>query len=327
MLAPLRDMGGLYENGLANHPEKFQDARLVNEIREGLRSRRLTESDVDLILCMFQIAGRAYKAKPIQLSEPQFFQSVFIDEVQDFSEQQVFLMAEQARPEYRAVTAVGDLAQKLHNGTAIDVRACLRHGNLAYVKLNENLRQAGAPGLALFSACFREAARGDSIDQQLVKAAKGAGPDVVRPIQGVCANDRDLDSRILRELGKLGPNQTVVVVFPNPSRADEVYSRLKPGLTAGMISASLSSHVDLSKRFVRHFATIENTKGLEFDVVLAAMLDDYDLSNDLDRNRLYVGITRAKQRLILLSRRAELSAFLSKVVTRYQTLLPIGSTP
>lgn len=322
MLAPLRDMGGLYEAGLAGLAESFPDAELAEEIRASLRSGKLTESDIDLLLCLFQIAGRSYKAKPAQLSEPPFFQSVFIDEVQDFTEQQAFLMAEQARPEYRAVTVVGDLAQKLHNGTTIDVRACFPRGRLDYVKLTQNLRQAGAPGLALFSACFREVVHQDvEVDPRVVEAAVNAGPGIVRPIQGVCPNDTDLDRRILDELTKLRPNQTAVVVFPTRGKAEEVFARLQSGLAEKMINADISSHVDLSKRFVRHFATIENTKGLEFDVVLLPMLDDYDLSGDLDRNRLYVGVSRAKQRLILLSRQKDLDPVLDKVVSKYRALL------
>ncbi len=327
MLAPLRDLGGLYEAGLVNHAMFFPDAKLVGEIKENLRVRKLTESDIDLLLCLFQIAGRSYKAKPMQLSEPPFFQSVFIDEVQDFTEQQVFLMAEQARPEYRAVTVVGDLAQKLHNGTTIDVKACFPRGNLQYVKLSQNLRQADAPGLALFSACFRAVAHEDGeIDSHVVDAAIEAGPSIVRPVQGVCPSDADLDQRILHELAKLGANQTAVVAFPTRAKAEEAFSRLQAGLTEKMITAEISSHVDLSKRFVRHFATIENTKGLEFDVVLLPMLDDYDLSTDLDRNRLYVGISRAKQRLILLSRQKDLNPVLDKIVSNYRALLGAPAT-
>lgn len=322
MLAPLRDMGGLYEAGLAGLAESFPDPRLAAEINASLRSGKLTESDIDLLLCLLQISGRSYKAKPSQLSEPPFFQSVFIDEVQDFTEQQVFLMAEQARPEYRAVTVVGDLAQKLHNGTTIDVRACFPRAKLGYVKLSQNLRQAGAPGLALFSACFREVAHQDGeVDPQVLEAALTAGPGMVFPVQGICPNDADLDRRILDELAKVGPNQTAVVVFPTRGNAQSVFARLQSGLAEKMINADISGHVDLSKRFVRHFATIENTKGLEFDVVVLPMLDDYDLLGDLDRNRLYVGVSRAKQRLVLLSRQKALDPVLDKVVAKYRTLL------
>lgn len=327
MLASLRDMGGLYEEGLQASPELFQDTTLAGEIHASLASGKLTESDIDVLLCLFQIAGRAYKANPTQLAEPTFFQSVFIDEVQDFTEQQVFLMTEQARPEYRAVTVVGDLAQKLHNGSAIDVRACFPRGKLEYVKLTENLRQAGAPGLALFSACLREIAHADGpVDNRLVEAALSAGHDIVRPVQGVCHTDADLDLRILEELTKLRSNQTAVVVFPSRKSAQDAFDRLHRALTEKMVNANISDHVDLAKRFVRHFATIENTKGLEFDVVLMPMLDDYDLSTDLDRNRLYVGVSRAKQRLILLSRQKELDPMLAQVVHKYRSLLGAPSS-
>lgn len=322
MLAPLRDMGGLYEAGLVGLAKYFPDTELAEEIRASLQAGKLTESDIDLLLCLFQIAGRSYKATPPQLSEPQFFQSVFIDEVQDFTEQQVFLMAEQARPEYRAVTIVGDLAQKLHNGTIIDIKTCFPRVRLDSVKLTQNLRQGGAPGLALFSACFRDVVHQDGeVDPRVIEAAINAGPDIVRPVQGICPTEHDLDRRILDELNELGPHQTAVVVFPTREQAEEVFARLQPGLTERMINADISSHVDLSKRFVRHFATIENTKGLEFDVVLLPMLDDYDLSGDLDRNRLYVGVSRAKQRLILLSRQQNLDPVFNKVVRKYCALL------
>lgn len=322
MLAPLRDMGGLYEAGLINHTTSFPTTDVIEEIKQNLHLRKLTNSDIDLLLCMFQIAGRSYRATPTQLSEPPFFQSVFIDEVQDFTEQQVFLMAEQARPEYRAITVVGDLAQKLHNGTSIDVRACLPRGKLEHVKLSLNLRQADAPGLALFSECFRALAYGDvEIDSRVVETAVNAGSEIALPIHGICPDDTHLDQRILEELTKLGGSQTAVVVFPTRVKAEETFTRLQIGLAEKMINADISSHVDLSKRFVRHFATIENTKGLEFDVVLLPMLDDYDLSDDLDRNRLYVGISRAKQRLVLLSRQKNLDPVLDKVVSSYRALL------
>lgn len=65
---------------------------------------------------------------------------MFIDEVQDFTEQQVYLMAEQAKPDYKAVTAVGDIAQKLHHGSTIDIQKCFPGTSIDHVKLTENLR-------------------------------------------------------------------------------------------------------------------------------------------------------------------------------------------
>jgi DNA helicase IV len=281
----------------------------------------LTSADLDLLLCLHQIAGRGFKGSPATASEPTFYQSVFIDEVQDFTEQQVFLMAEQARPEYRAVTVAGDLAQKLHNGSCIAVRACFPSHKLEYVKLTENLRQAESPGLALFSACFREVAHGDGDGLERAVACLEDVTEVGRPRMRVCESAADLDERILKELEDVPSTQTLAVVFPSKECATAVFDRLKSSLATRMITAELSSHVDLSKRFVRHFAEVENTKGLEFDVVILPMLEMFDLDRELDRNRLYVAVTRARKRLVFMSCKRELHPVMNRVVERYQQIL------
>lgn len=322
VLAPLRDMGSLYLEGLESYREIFSDSVLADEIIAGLRSRKLTGSDIDLLLCMFQISCRSFRGQAAQLSNSPFYQSVFIDEVQDFTEQQIFLMAEQARPEYRAVTVVGDLAQKLHNGTGVDIAACFPRGMLNYTRLTENIRQAGAPGLALFSACFREVVQRDgAVDDRVASNAIHARRWGVEPILRSCQESQELDRHILEELANLPNGHTAVVIFPNAVDADVVFKRLRSRLEERMISAEVSSQVDLSKRFVRHFATVENTKGLEFDVVLIPMLDSYDLLCDRDKNRLYVGITRARRRLVLLAESAQLHPSLQMVFSRYRNFL------
>ena len=63
-----------------------------------------------------------------------------------------------------------------------------------------------------------------------------------------------------------------------------------------------------------------NSKGLEFDVVLLAGVDHYDLGNASQINRLYVGITRARQSLVLLSGTKGLTPQLAEVRTLYQDL-------
>ncbi len=320
LLAPFRDMAALYLAGIKTYPEVFPEASVVENVQNGLMEGKLTSADVDLLLCLFHVVGRSYSGTPGFLAEPSYYQSVFIDEVQDFSEQQVFLMAQQARPEYRAVTAVGDLAQKLHNGTSIDVQACFPDGRLDYVRLSRNMRQAKTPALALFSACFREVVHQDGeVAQDVGEAARSAGHGVSKPYLEICPTDADLDDRLLQELAAVASNQTAVVAFPDRAIAEAVFERLRSRISEKMINADLSGHVDLSKRFVRHFTTIENTKGLEFDVVLLPLLERYDLSTALDQNRLYVGISRARERLVLLSGTAHLDSLLASSITRFES--------
>lgn len=52
---------------------------------------------------------------------------------------------------------------------------------------------------------------------------------------------------------------------------------------------------------MRHFTSVAHAKGLEFDVVIVPYLERYDLDEGGDVNRLYVALTRARRRLIVMS--------------------------
>ena len=147
-MRPLTTLADAYAEVLGQVPEQFPDHNVAVAVHLQLKKRKLTDSDIDLLLCLAHIVGKGYTGQPSSLSEPAFHQAVFIDEVQDFTEQQVYLMSQQARPEYRAVTVVGDRAQKLHNGRSIDVVACFPGESVPVVQLTENMRQMAAPALA-----------------------------------------------------------------------------------------------------------------------------------------------------------------------------------
>jgi hypothetical protein len=155
LLQPLAFVADAYAVALAVNVSLFPDTGLTSQIVEQLNHKKLADEDIDLLLCLYHLIGRGFDGNPEQLRTPFFYQSVFVDEVQDFTEQQIYLMVEQARPEYFAVTVVGDIAQKLHNGSSIDVRACFPGKRLQNVQLSKNMRQAEVPGIAWFSARFR----------------------------------------------------------------------------------------------------------------------------------------------------------------------------
>lgn len=322
LLSPLQDIAELYTQSLRSPGNAYPHRSHAESIANQLENRQLTKADVDLVLCLMQIIGRGFKGAPYSLTDPEFYQSVFIDEVQDFTEQQVYLMSQQARSEYRAVTVVGDLAQKLHHGDSINVAACFPGQELSYVRLSENLRQAEAPGLALLSACFRAVVQEDGdVDPKVVDQALAAGGTLVRPLMKVCRDDSALDDRVLNEILGIKPHQTAAVIFPDEASAKLMYARLRDRLVQAMVPAEFSDRVDLSKRYVRHFTEVEKVKGLEFDTVLLPMLEAYDLDAKLQRNRLYVGITRARSRLVLLPRSRGLHPLLQRVVDEYQRLI------
>ena len=322
LLQPLASVADQYLAALQSSAGMFPDADLAQRLCAQLSKFKLADEDIDLLLCLSHLMGRGLKQGGLkQLQEPTFYQAVFVDEVQDFTEQQVFLMVEQANPKYRAVTVVGDIAQKLHHGSSIDLKACFLGQPVPHVKLTENLRQAEAPGLALFSACFRAVLQGGEPPQPaLADKAKQQGATLIRPRIQVCETDELMDALILEALVSAKRHQTVAVLFPDSVTAVKVYKRLEVELRERMVEAELSEKVNLARRHVRHFADVANSKGLEFDVVLLAGVDQYDLSNSSHINRLYVGITRARQNLVLLSGTKTLAPQLAEVRAVYQDL-------
>ncbi len=323
LLQPLAHVADQYLSVLQSSAAIFPNPALALRLAAQLGKFKLADEDIDLLLCISHLMGRGLKQGGLsQLHEPAFYQAVFVDEVQDFTEQQVFLMVEQSNPKYRAVTVVGDIAQKLHHGSSIDLRACFPGKDVPHVLLTENLRQADAPGLALFSACFRAVLQGGvQPSEALAEKARQEGHDLVRPRILVCERDDAMDARIVEALNSVKRHQTVAVLFPDANTAAKTYKRLELGLRESLVDAELSEKVNLARRHVRHFADVANSKGLEFDVVLLAGVDSYNMNNASQVNRLYVGITRARQNLVLLSGSKKLSPQLTQVRTLYQDLV------
>ena len=325
---PLSAMADLYRDSLKNFPSCFPNNKLSIAILSQLNQFKLDEEDIDLLLCISNLVGRGMKQGGIkQLQEPNIYQSVFVDEVQDFTEQQVYLMVEQANPRYRAVTIVGDTGQKLHHGSSIDLRSCFPGQSLSYVRLSENLRQADMPGLALFSACFRsELQGGEGPNAKLVAKASEQKDKLVRPKFIVCNPQLMIDDRIVEILLQVKPYQTVAVLFPDQRSAEEAFQRLEQRLRENMINVEYSDQINLARRHIRHFSYIAKAKGLEFDVVVLANVDEYDLKNPTQINRLYVGITRARKDLILLKSSKNFGFQFQKVWARYQGLVGLSAT-
>ena len=322
LLQPLVNVADQYLVALQESANTFPDPDLAKRLHTQLGEFKLATEDIDLLLCLSHLMGRSLKKGGLkQLQEPTFYQAVFVDEVQDFTEQQVFLMVEQANPKYRAVTVVGDIAQKLHHGSTIDLTACFPSQSVPHVRLTENLRQADVPGLALFSASFREIFQdGDPPSTNLVERARQQGDRLVRPLIEVCGTNEVMDAQIVEALILANRHQTVAVLFPNSQAAVKAYERLEVKLRENMVEAEFSGNVNLARRHVRHFADVSNSKGLEFDVVLLADVDHYDLNNGSQINRLYVGITRARQTLVLLSAAKALPPQLAQLHSVYQNL-------
>lgn len=327
LLQPLGFLADAYADALTQRQAIFPNAKAATHIAQQLKERKLADEDIDLLLCLAHIVGRGFTGAPATLSDPDFYQAVFVDEVQDFTEQQVYLMVEQARPEYRAVTVVGDIAQKLHNGSAIDIPACFPGESVSTVQLTENLRQLEAPGLAWFSACFRAELRdgltGASPSAALAERMREHADRLRGPELVLVEDDDELAEQVIEVLGALSARQTAAVILPNAATAAAFHARCKSDLSARMVDAELSEKIDLSRRHVRHFTSVENAKGLEFDVVIVPYLERYCLDNDMDVNRLYVALTRPRRKLVLISHVSRPESVFDAVWARYENTVAL----
>lgn len=323
LLEPLTFLADAYAVALAAYPSRFPDETLATRISEQLHTRKLAEQDIDLLLCLAHIVGRGFSGVPEALKEPPFYQAVFVDEVQDFTEQQIFLMVEQARPEYRAITVVGDIAQKLHNGSVIDILACFPGKGVPRVQLTENLRQLDAPGLAWFSACFRaelqDGLTGDRPSESLLASLRHQADGMSGPELQLVNDAADLREQVVAALQQALPHQTAVVILNDPESAAAFYDDCRTSLVAQMVESELSDKIDLSRRHVRHFTSVTHAKGLEFDIVIVPYLERYDLTDPTQVNRLYVALTRSRRKLLLLSDASHSNARFDRVWQRYES--------
>ena len=82
------------------------------------------------------------------------------------------------------------------------------------------------------------------------------------------------------------------ILCKDAKSADELYENLK-----NQIDCTLNKFEN-GKLLI---ASVNNVKGIEFEEVIVANLDNYDFKNDLDKNILYNIVTRATNKLVLLS--------------------------
>jgi superfamily I DNA/RNA helicase len=301
---PLKNFAGLYAKALYEYADSFPDAAIAWQVLERLEDQRLSDSDIDLLLCLAHDLSAGVTANlPSSLREASFYQSVFVDEVQDFSEQQIYLMTSQADPRYSAITVVGDRSQQLLRNEEMHIADCFPIGKRPeFVTLDENLRQKGQPDLAALSAVLRQLFElGADTDVQRLYAALVNDQESEQgayTLRGFARRDEEF--KYLCELiAAIPENQSVAVVLPDQETARSLHAFCAQALEGSFRKMSVSEQIDLSKKYLVHFTSVLHVKGLEFDVVLLPMVDQYDLGQPVFRNRLYVGCTRARQQLVM----------------------------
>lgn len=276
-----------------------------------IAERRLSSHDKDLLLCIAHIMSKGVAntaSVPSRFHEQIPYRSVFIDEVQDFTEQQVFLMAEQADPKYHAVTLVGDMQQQLGKGHVTNLDTCFPYRPLQKYLLKENKRQEKQPQLAATAMLFRALVQGDERINQPESVSqwrKDANRGTSKRFHGL--SFESLDYSLLNIISEQPHGRTIAVVCPNHEMAVELESRLKHALVEQTPRTSrVSESIDLAKKYEVHFSGAENVKGLEFDTLIFAGLERIDWSDKHQRNKVYVSLSRPRKFLAVFGAASQL---------------------
>lgn len=291
----------LMRESVLTSPQGGRDGRLTESLDSmlaRLEERTMADSDIDVFLAIaHKVSLRSQKTEG-RFSQPDYYSTVFIDEVQDFTEIQVYLMAAHADPRRAAATVVGDFCQQLYNESVRSIDACfegLGEKGIRSVVLSENKRQASVPSLAEFSAWFRAAIQslrdGDSVPRS---------PEVFggNALSVGIVKERDIASLIERELSDIAADESVAVICPSADIARTLEEHVRDVVESHFRESKFSEdNRDLTRPYYVHFTTPAPTKGLEFDAVLMPYFDEYDWSDPVQQNAAYVAVTRARSKL------------------------------
>jgi DNA helicase IV len=275
---------------------------LIQSIKTRLDAKQLTNVDINLLLAIAQIMSRGHeyldsdqKRLVASLSAPRYFSSVFIDEVQDFYEIEVFLMASMANPDRAAVTVVGDFMQQLYAGTVKDLKACFpyaQQSELSPALLLDNKRQA--KNLANFSSNLRHQIGDKMIKPQVV-------PDNIPELMKETLLESDMGARIGEIIARFPTTKSIAVISPTSELAQKVELDARPHVEAMFRETKFSTdNRDLVKRLYVHFTEPKPTKGLEFDVVIVTHFNKFNLADSLEAHGAYVAVSRPRECLVLL---------------------------
>ena len=232
---------------------------------ERLSTRQLAEHDKDLLLSLAHIMTRDLPpdaSVPGHMAETSYCRSVFVDEVQDFTELQIFLMAEQADPKYHAVTLVGDMHQQLGRGNVRNIEACFPFRPLTRYLLKENKRQERVPQLAATAMLFRALVQQDVrlIDtKQIDKWRQDCSQGESRQFHDIFFDD--LDEELLEVIECQPHGRTIAVICPEESMATSLEARLRePLATRTNRTSHVANRIDLAKKYMVHFSCAEHVQ-------------------------------------------------------------------
>jgi hypothetical protein len=228
------------------------------------------------------------------------FQSIIIDETQDFGAQALVLLRAMVAPGPNDLFFVGDGHQRIYNRNSASMSACgidIRgRGKKLYLnyRTTEQIRHAA---VALLEDCeVDDLDEGADEVRRYKSVSRGENPKVYR----VAHLEEGLKIACQSALDALKNDRSICILVSTKQEGKDLMARLcAEGIEARSIGPNQS---DLPDSTAVRVATMHRAKGLEFDevVVVTHPISENETSPFDRRRLLYVAITRAKTHASLI---------------------------
>ncbi len=281
------------------------DKEIIWKIQTDYNSQLQANDQVDFddyaLLCLKIIAANPNLVKP--------FTHIIVDEAQDLSKAQILVISQIVSDETKSISIIADAAQRIYKSgfTWGEVGLNVRGGRT--IEFKKNYRNTVQIVRAALSLLEKE---DDKSDFTTVETARKGE---TKPAVGYFTNWNDQCVYLLRELNKLKSsgniNSTVIL-----HRSHSGIRGIKDFLETNKFEVQellKTEDIDFESDSIK-LCTLSSVKGLEFENVFIIALNDDVIPyppgfNDADdefhisteRRLLYTAMTRARERLYLLS--------------------------
>ena len=274
---------------------------IYTDYNNQLKSSDLVDFDDYALLCLKIINSKTDFTKP--------FTHIIVDEAQDLSKAQILVISQLVSDETKSISIIADAAQRIYKSGFNwgEVGLNVRGGRT--IEFKKNYRNTVQIARAALSLLDKE---DDKSDFTTVETAR-KGEE--KPIVGYFQNWEEQCAYMLKELNKLKSNDNInstVILHRSRSGLDSIHNFLTTnGYTAQILLHS--EDIDFESDSIK-ICTLSSIKGLEFENVFIINLnddvipypagfieEDDEFHISTERRLLYTSMTRARERLYLLS--------------------------
>lgn len=274
---------------------------IFTEYNSQLKANDQVDFDDYALLCLKILASKPNLEKP--------FTHIIVDEAQDLSKAQILVISQIVSDETKSISIIADAAQRIYKSgfTWGEVGLNVRGGRT--IEFKKNYRNT----VQIVNAALSLLAKED--DQSDFTTVETARKGEQKPIIGNFQNWNEQSSFIAKELKKLKANDNInsTVIL---HRSHSGIRNIKAFLEANEYTVQellKDDDIDFASDSIS-VCTLSSIKGLEFDNVFIIDLnddvipyppgfidEDDEFHISTERRLLYTSMTRARERLYLLS--------------------------